>query len=386
MSPHESGAEIASRSIQTIENRSVVESPRSKVVLTPDNKKNPRVAVVGCGYWGSKHLRILSSIPDLGGVTAIDCDALTRKNIKTAFPMVEVCPDLTSALPHIEAAIIATPPCTHGELARQCLLSSKHVLMEKPIATSLADACSIQHIAMHSNLVLMAGHTFEFNPAVTELKRRIEMGELGHIYYIHSARLNLGLYRSDVNVVWDLAAHDVSIMNYLLGSVPSTVAAWGSQNAYPDLIDLSYIRLDYKDIGVTSYIHVSWLDPNKVRQVTVVGSKKMAVYNDMIEERLRIFDRGVEPCEPRAICYERPLSYRYGDILSPHIEFKEPLMLEVQHFLRCIRTGTVPRTDGRNGIAVVAVLEAIDAALAKGDVARVRLLPSSSDRLAPEKL
>src|SRR5262249_41588942 len=161
-------------------------------------------------YWGSKHVRVLSSMREVGGVIVIDCDRLARNTIKAAFPMVEVCSDLTSALPHIDAAIIATPPRTHAEVANQCLRHGKHVLLEKPVATSLADAYSLEQLAVRSNLVFMAGHTFEFNPAVCELKRRIDIGELGRLYYIHSARLNLGLYRTDVNVVWDLAAHDVS--------------------------------------------------------------------------------------------------------------------------------------------------------------------------------
>jgi predicted dehydrogenase len=376
MSPDTHDLEILSGPVEPVRpDLTIVESSglRRPETLTTKTRTSPNLAVVGCGYWGSKHVRVLSSMPEVGRLIAVDCDRATREKMSTAFPTVQVCSDLASALPQIDAAIIATPPGTHAELAMQCLHNGKHVLLEKPVATSLADAYSLEQTAVRSNLVFMAGHTFEFNPAVCELKRRIEIGELGSLYYIHSARLNLGLYRTDVNVIWDLAAHDVSIMNYLLSSVPSSVAAWGSRNAYAEIIDLSYIRLDYADIGVTGYAHVSWLDPNKIRQVTVVGSKKMAVYNDMVEERLRIFDRGVEKIDQQAPSFERPLSYRYGDILSPHVEFQEPLLLEVKHFLSCIQDGMIPRTGGRNGVAVVAVLQAIDAALARGSTVRVRL-------------
>jgi len=280
-------------------------------------------------------------------------------------------PDLDAALPDIDALVVATPPRMHGVLASQALRHGKHVLVEKPLATSLAEALALAGAARQSGATLMVGHTFEFNPAVRELKRRVASGELGRVYYIHSARLNLGLYRSDVNVVWDLAVHDISIMNYLLDATPTAVAAWGSANGWARVEDLAYIRLEYRDIGVTGYIHVSWLDPNKVRKVTVVGNRKMAVYNDLDEERLRIFDRGVEAGEEEAARFERPLSYRYGDIVSPYIHFEEPLALEVQHFIDSIRNGTAPQTDARNGVAVMAVLEATDRALATGRTVEV---------------
>jgi len=332
-----------------------------------------RVAVVGCGYWGSKHVRVLSCLPNIAQVVAVDIDQRARESITAAFPCIRAFASLEAALWHVDAVIIATPPRTHVELAMDALRCGKHVLTEKPLGTSAAETCLLVENACRSGLVLMVGHTFEFNPAVRELKRRIGLGELGQIYYIHSSRLNLGLYRSDVNVIWDLAAHDVSIMNYLLDAIPSSVAAWGSRNAWADVEDLAYVQLQYEDLGVTGYAHVSWLDPNKVREVTVIGSKKMAVYNDLHEERLRIFDRGVERDEQQLTPFERPLSYRYGDIISPHIQFEEPLSLEVRHFVDCIRDGAIPLTDGRNGLAVVAVLEAIDESLRTGGAVRVRM-------------
>lgn len=326
----------------------------------------PRIGVVGCGYWGSKHVRVLNGLRAVREVAVIDPDPCNRDAILSAFPAVRAFADLDAALPHLDAVIIATPPRSHAELTLAALRAGKHALVEKPLATSLADARLLVDEAHRAGVVLMVGHTFEFNAAVRELKRRLTQGELGDIYYVHSARLNLGLYRSDVNVVWDLAPHDISILNFLLDAVPTRVTAWGSTNAWAGIEDLAYLRLDYQQLGITGYVHVSWLDPNKVRRVTVVGTRKMAVYNDMAEERLRIFDRGVERPEETEATYERPLSYRYGDIISPHIRFEEPLALENQHFVDCIRNGTTPQTDGRSGLAVVAVLEAVDRALGTG--------------------
>jgi predicted dehydrogenase len=336
-----------------------------------EHTSHPRIGVIGCGYWGSKHVRVLSCIPNVDEVAVIDHDQRARESISAAFPAVRVSSDLEAVLPYIDALVIATPPRTHTEVALTALRHGKHVLLEKPLATSLAEARLLVEVAQDAGLILMVGHTFEFNPAVLELKQRIMGGELGRVYYMHSSRRNLGLYRSDVNVVWDLAPHDVSIMNSLLGSVPSAVSAWGSTIMYAGIEDLAYIRLQYQELGVTGYIHVSWLDPNKVREVIVVGSKKMAIYDDLREERLRIFDRGVERSQ-QSMQFERPLSYRYGDIVSPHIQFEEPLVLEMRHFVECVSNGSVPRTDGRNGLAVVAVLEAIDEALATGNTVEVR--------------
>jgi predicted dehydrogenase len=334
------------------------------------NSSTVKVGVVGCGYWGSKHIRILSCMPEVSRIVVVDTDARTRKKIASAFPAAVAYTDLEAALPHVDAIIVASPPHTHCDVALNCLRAGKHVLLEKPIANSISEALLLVNEARRSNVTLMAGHTFEFNPAVHELKRRIVGGELGRIHYIHSARLNLGLYRPDVNVVWDLAPHDISIMNFLLDSAPSTVAGWASLNA-GETEDVAFIRLEYREIGVTGFAHLSWLDPKKTREVTVVGSKKMAVYNDLVEEPLRIFDRGVVRPEESS-SFERPLSCRYGDIVSPQIDFKEPLALEVAHFICCARRSAPPKTDCESGLRVIAVLEAISEAIATGATVNVQ--------------
>lgn len=332
-----------------------------------------RIGVVGCGYWGSKHIRVLSGLPDVKEIVAVDPIPDNRNAIKSAFPAARLFSDADAALPYIDAAIIATPPRSHAAVALKFLRHGKHILVEKPLATSLADARVLVEEALRRDLTLMVGHTFEFNPAVIELKRRLVRGDLGVVYYIHSSRLNLGLYRSDVNVIWDLVPHDISIANYLLGSVPTAVTAWGSSHASCGIEDLAYVRLEYSEIGVVGYVHVSWLDPKKVREVVVVGSEKMAVYNDLAEERLRIFDRGVRRNDFCSVPHERPLSYRYGDIVSPHIRGDEPLALEDQHFVDCVLDKITPRCDGSRGLSVIAVLEAADRSLRTGGPVELEL-------------
>jgi predicted dehydrogenase len=333
------------------------------------------VAVVGCGYWGAKHVRVLSGLPDVGKVVVIDPDPVARARIQTAFPAAGTFPDLAAALPHVDAVVVATPPESHFDVTLLALRSGKHVLVEKPLTTSLSQARILVGEARRANRILMVGHTFLFVPAVRELKRRLDQNELGKIQYIHSARLNLGLYRSDVNVIWDLAPHDITVMNYLLGSIPTAVSAWGASLACESVEDVAYIRLDYRQVGVSGYCHLSWLDPRKERTVTVVGRQKMAVYDDLADERLRIYDCGVRSQHPNEPSHERPTSYRYGDIVSPHIQPDEPLAAEDGHFLDCIRRCAVPEAPGIDGLIIVAILEAIDRSLARKAAVEIEYPP-----------
>jgi len=266
--------------------------------------------------------------------------------------------DLESALSHVDAVVIAVPPAEHSRVALQALTAGKHVLVEKPMTTSTTTARRLIDVATPRGLTLMVGHTFEYNAAVWKLREVIESGELGEIYYIDTARLNLGMYQADVNVLWDLAPHDISIINYLLRKAPHSVHAWGARLADFCQEDVGYLRLSYGDRAVVAQIHVSWLDPCKVRRVTVVGSRKMAVYDDLADqERLRIFDRGVT-ASTRDDVRNPPMSYRYGGISSPYIQIQEPLRVQDEHFVECVVSGRRPRTDGESGFAVVEVLEA----------------------------
>ena len=255
----------------------------TRILPIDARQRGVRVGIVGCGYWGSKHVRVLSATAGVIEIALIEHDQSLCRSLQSVFPAARSFRSLQAALPHVDALVIATPPQTHADLALKAVREGKHVLVEKPLATSLMDAESLVEAAHLANSITMVGHTFQFNPAVRELRRRLASGELGRIYYIHSARLNLGLYRPDVDVVWDLAPHDVSILNYLLDSQPSSVIAWGDALAFGDVHDLAYIRLEYTKAKVTGYAHLSWLDPRKTRTVTVVGSEKIAISDDLAE-------------------------------------------------------------------------------------------------------
>ncbi len=296
-------------------------------------------------------------------MTLIEQDPDRCKSVVASFPWVNAVSDLDEVIDRLDGVVIATRSGSHLELGLRALRAGKHALIEKPLATTLADAELLCSEAEANGVVLMAGHTFVFNPVVVELRRRIAAGDLGKIRYLRSLRLNLGLYQSDVNVLWDLAPHDISIMNYLLGDLPTTVSAWAHRSVADETEDVGMLRLQYEPLDVEAYISVSWLDPAKIREVTVVGSEKMAVYDDVkTEERLRIYDRGVEREQTKM--HEPPMSYRYGDITSPYIDFDEPLALEDAHFVEAMRTGVVGKAGGHEGRQVVAVLEAAERSLA----------------------
>jgi predicted dehydrogenase len=338
-----------------------------------------RVGVIGIGYWGSKHVRVLVELPEVSQVVAVDSRPDRSLAVRQSFPTVVQRPSLDSALDLVDAIIVATPPTTHAAIGLQALAAGKHVLIEKPLATNSFDAQQLIDAAAAKSLTLMAGHTFQFNAAVWKLRDTVMSGELGTVHYIDTARLNLGVYQNDVNVIWDLAPHDISIVTYLLGKEPATVQAWGSCHAHSYLEDVAYLRLEYPNIAATAQIHVSWLDPCKVRRVTVVGSRKMAVYNDVAsDEKLRIYDKGVASVSSANVngngvrkvggqdLHTIPMSYRYGSITSPFIAFQEPLTIQDRHFVECIRDGKRPVSDGDYGLAVVRMLEAAQQSLQEG--------------------
>lgn len=311
-----------------------------------------RIAVAGCGYWGARHVRVLSAMPGVCNIALVEQDLALRHRLKTAFPGAQAYATLEEALPHVDAVVIATPPESHADLALMALREGKHVLVEKPLATSVAAAERLVLQARCSGTTLMVAHTFQFNPPVRELRRRLVAGEFGQITYIHSARLNLGLYRPDANVAWDLAPHDISILNYLLDSTPKAVTAWRGSLGAGGGETLAYIRFEYESPIINGYLHLSSLDPRKTRIITVVGSEKMAVYDDMAEERLRIYACGMEDCEGPSL--------RCGGIVAPQIRPDEALAVQDRHFLDSIRDNTIPETNGEQALAIIAVLEAID--------------------------
>ena len=329
-----------------------------------------RVGVVGYGYWGSKHVRVLAGLPNVE-VTVVENRPPRLREAALSFPSARLATSLEEACRDLDAVVIATPPCSHALVARQALRAGLHTLVEKPLATSVAEAESI--VAEAEGLTLMVGHTFEYNAAVWKLKQLISSGEFGRVLYIHTARLSLGRYQNDCNVIWDLAPHDISIVSYLLDEYPEVAAAWAQRNVGELHADVAYLRLNFPRASVPAFVHVSWLDPNKVRRVTVVGERKMAVYDDLAAEaRIRIYDAGVTPAQlgEEPAPFEMPVTYRTGDITSPYVDFTEPLLVQDSHFVDCVRTGRKPNTDGQRGLEVVKVLEATDGAVLTGSASR----------------
>lgn len=322
-----------------------------------------RIGVIGCGYWGPQIIRNLHEIPgvDLVGVADQRIDRL--ENIGRRYPDVKLFRSHTELLEtDVEAVVIATPIHTHHTLGMEALRAGKHILVEKPLSASVEEAAGIINLARAGQRIVMVGHTFIYNPAVQELRRLVGDGELGRVYYVDAARLNLGLFQRRADVIWDLAPHDISILMYVLGTTPVAVSARGSTCVQDDVHDVAYLELIFES-GVSAHVHVSWLDPAKVRRITVVGDQKMAVYNDVsLVEKIRIYDTGVGT--PMTNNFgEFQLSYRHGQVTIPYITWQEPLRLECEHFAECVRSGADPRTDALQGMAVVSVLEAASESL-----------------------
>ncbi len=324
-------------------------------------------------------------MPMVSSVVIIDGRSDIRTSVGEDFPQALQRVTLTDALDDVDAVIIATPPESHFDVAAEAIAAGKHVLVEKPIATNTTEAGEMVRLAAEAGVVLASGHTFAYNPAVWKLAEIIESGELGKLHYLDAARLNLGLYRDDVNVLWDLAAHDISITAALLQDMPTAVSAWGSRHTKRYSEDVATIRMLFEAQQVESTVRVSWLDPLKVRRTNVVGSEKMAIYNDLDpDQRIKIFDRGREHHANSPSSDPFNISYRYGDITSPYIEFGEPLRLEITDFLECCIDGGTPKADGHAGLCVVAVLEASDLSLRENGALVPIELPVADDVLSSE--
>lgn len=347
------------------------------------------LAQIGCGYWGPNLLRNFSAQADAHVKYVVESSEERRRYVRDNYPHTQAGADLAAVLTDasVQAVIVATPARSHFELARLCLQAGRHVFVEKPLAMSVTEVDGLATEATRRGLTLMVGHTFLYNPAVLYLKRLIEAGELGRIYYLYSRRLNLGVVRSDVNALWNLAPHDVSIFNFLLGHTPQTVAAHGTAYLQEKVEDVVFANLEYPG-GVRASLHVSWLDPNKVRQVTLVGSRKMVVYDDIAERKLAIYDKGIDapgsagPADP--LPFDQPprpgrLVYRSGEVHFPEIPEAEPLHAEARDFLEAITQRRPPRSGVESGRGVVATLQAATLSLVE-DSRRVSLaaLPATT--------
>lgn len=332
--------------------------------------KNIGVGVIGCGYWGPKLARNFNDLSQATLVAVADLREDRLSEIKQLYPDVITTRNYEQLfVDDIDAIVIATPVSSHYPLAREALLAGKHVLVEKPITAVADQAQELIDLADERGLTLMVGHTFEFNPAVETVREIVQSGELGDIYYLNSIRANLGLLQPDINVMWDLAPHDISIIRYVLGSDPIKVSARGATfvNKSRNLHEVAYVNLLFEN-GVMANLQLSWLDPVKQRALTVVGSKKMLVYDDIVDEKVVIFDKGVEVPGYSITEEEFHASYRHGEETVYPFEWVEPLRNECDHFLTCVQTGDIPRSDGVDGLRVLRVLETAQRSLLNGGV------------------
>ncbi|MDT8446013.1 MAG: Gfo/Idh/MocA family oxidoreductase [bacterium] len=329
-----------------------------------------KIAVIGYGYWGPNLVRNFSWTPGVEVAYVCDLDPKQLAKVSAMFPNVgktttnyqEVLDD-----PSIEAVAISTPVQTHAPLAKMALLAGKHVLVEKPMTDSVASGEEIVKLAEEKGLVLMTDHTFLFTGAVRKIKELVDSGTLGKVYYFDSMRVNLGLFQSDVNVIWDLAPHDLSIMLRVIDKKPMAVAAHGVAHVEGHPENLAFVSVFFEDSTI-AHFNVNWLSPVKVRQILIGGSEKMILFNDMENvEKIKIFDSGVN-VQTREEVYKALISYRTGDVYSPKLENVEALRLECQHFVDCIQKGETPISDGHFGLEIVRMLAAAQESIEKGGV------------------
>jgi len=339
------------------------------------------IAVVGCGYWGPNLIRNFNQLPECNMKVCCDLDEEKLKRMKSLYPSIETTSDLDQILADqsIDAVAIATPVYTHKDIGVKCLEQRKHILIEKPLASSSVECKQLIEAAEKNGRVLMVGHTFEYTSAVNKANEIVESGELGNIYYISCTRVNLGLFQPDINVIWDLAPHDISIILYILREFPVSINAQGKAHFKEDIEDVATMTLNFPN-GTIAFIHNSWLDPDKIRKITIVGSKKMLVYDDISQnEKIKIFDKGVEAPPYYDSYAEFHFSYRYGDIYTPRLNQYEPLRRECEHFIECIREGKTPRSDGYSGLRIVSILEAANKSC-RNDGCQIKLTNSDASQ------
>jgi predicted dehydrogenase len=326
-----------------------------------DERATVRVGVAGLGYWGPNLARNLAAIPGCRLDWLCDPSQPAREKWAPTFPQARMTGDLEELLaaPELDAVVLATPVPTHGALASAVLRAGKHCFVEKPLAQTAAEAEQVIAAAEQAGKVLMVGHLLEYHPALVKLKELVDAGELGSLYYLYGNRVNLGKLRSDENALWSLGAHDVSVVLHLLDEEPAECSAHGESYVREGVEDVVFCYLRFAS-GPAAHLHLSWLDPHKERRLTIVGSRRMATFDDMaLEGKLTLYDKGFEE-DFRS--WGEYLA-RSGDIFSPQLSSAEPLRVECEHFVECVRTGATPRSDGRSGLRVVRVLEALQSSL-----------------------
>lgn len=316
-----------------------------------------KVGLIGLGYWGPNLARVFQQTPMCELAACCDLDPKKLEKASRQYPQIRAfnkAKDLFDS--DVDAVAIATSISTHYDLARQALLAGKHVFVEKPLTDNSEKALELAEMSKKLGLTLMTGHTFLYSPPVVRIKKLIDSGALGELHYISFSRVNLGLYQKDVDVIWDLAVHDVSILLYWLGADPVQAFSFGRSCIQQSKYDVAFLSFRFES-GVIASVEVSWLSPQKMRRTCLVGSERMVVYDDTEpSEKIKIYDRGVT-VHPPGTFGEFQLTYRTGDMVAPSLENTEPLLTEIEHFLTCIKTGETPRTDGKFGAAVVRAVE-----------------------------
>jgi predicted dehydrogenase len=323
-----------------------------------------KAAVIGTGYWGPNLIRNFLALDEIEAVAACDLDEVRLAKMRKSFYGIETSNEPESLIDRddIDVVVIATPVSTHHALAKRALSAGKHCFIEKPMTTSVAEAEELIALAEQKRVTLMVDHTFIYTGAVRKMKEVIDSGRLGEIYYFDSVRVNLGLFQHDVNVVWDLAPHDLSIMDHLLEEKPVAVSAIGSCHVGNELEDIAYLTLEFRN-NLIAHFHVNWLAPTKIRQTLIGGTKSMIVYDDtQTSEKVKIYDKGIDVSTREGI-YDTLVQYRTGDMLSPKLDQEEALAVGTRHFVDCVLNGDRPLTDGRAGLNVVRILEASTASM-----------------------
>jgi predicted dehydrogenase len=329
---------------------------------------NVRVALIGCGYWGPNLIRNFNEVDNAAMVACSDLSADRLARMQKRYPGIHCTQDYQELLrdPNIDAVVIATPVSTHYPIARQALDNGKHVMIEKPIAGSSEQALDLMERAESGKRVLMVDHTFIYTSAVRKIRELIDMGEVGDILYFDSVRVNLGLFQKDINVIWDLAPHDLSIMDYLLKANPVAITAMGASHAGNNLVNMAYLTLTFPN-NMLAHFHVNWLAPVKLRMTLIGGSKKMVVYDDVeATEKVRVYDKGFSINGNAENQYQALINYRIGDVLIPKLDATEALRGAALEFVTSIAQGRKPLTDGLAGYRVVRLLEAAQASLDRG--------------------
>ena len=340
-----------------------------------------KVGIIGLGYWGPNFVRNFCTVPESDVLICCDISVDRCEKIAMLYSGIEYTERVEDVFghPEVQAVAIATPVYTHYALAKQALNAGKHVLVTKPLTSDVGQAQELVGLAAEKGLVLLVDHTFVYHPAVEKLKDVIVRGELGDLYYFDSVRINLGLFQHDISVIWDLAPHDISIMQYLIDRPVQWVQAVGACHGGQKVESMAYVAVQFAD-NVLGHCHVNWLAPMKVRTVIVGGSRRMAVYDDnLVTEKIKIYDKGVTLNSIEGL-YEAMVQYRSGDMHAPAIDGSEALTREVKHFLHCIRNGRGPVTDGWAGLRVVEILAAAEESL-KNEGRRVELNAKSRDNL-----